>query len=416
MKFARNVPDEEFGVPDEEFGFTIAAGMGAAPINPSDELASPAVIHALPFGVVVVGDDGEIVGANAVARELLPRLPSGEVSRCEELFDCSRPGGPCEHGCLAKRAASSGEALPEVRIDTEGAGGAPAVWVTASPLRHRPGAILHLRPGQAGDRRRRTDPHWISGPELRITSLGRTGVASSESELGGDWLRHRAGQLLKYLVCERQRLVHGDEIAEALWPGSGRQGLNSVRHFVHRLRDTLEPHRTGRGQSSFVIALGGGYELDRRRVRIDADEFERAVHDGLVAMERLETEHSQAAFMQAMELYRGAFLEDEPYAEWAYAERDRLGALAARALRALLVLERGNGNDAAIVIEHLRRLVELEPLDSGINRELISTLLAGGRYSEASRRYKAFSRRLVNEFGAEPAFDLADLAPQDFGA
>src|ERR671937_597195 len=78
--------------------------------------------------------------------------------------------------------------------------------------------LLHLRPGDRRDRRRRSDPHWLKGPEIRVLAFGRTHVDSAEGRLGGRWLQQRSGQLLKYLVAQRRRVVHSEEIAAALWP------------------------------------------------------------------------------------------------------------------------------------------------------------------------------------------------------
>src|SRR5207249_1468091 len=111
------------------------------------------------------------------------------------------------------------------------------------------------------DRRRRTDPHWLDGPEVRIWARGRTWVSSREGPLGGRWLQQRPGRLLKYLVCQRNRVVHAEEIAEALWPGADRAGVGNVRHFMHGLRAQLEPARVKGTESSFIVTVQGGYAL-----------------------------------------------------------------------------------------------------------------------------------------------------------
>jgi DNA-binding SARP family transcriptional activator len=367
------------------------------------------VLDRLPYGVVVVNGRGSVVEANGAAAEMLPQLDGqdGEL-RCHDLFDCQRQGGPCEAGCLAARAGSGAESLPEIRIDTTGERAVTALWVTASPLDHEDQAVLHLRPGDARDRRRRSEPHWIRGPELRITSFGRTHVDSGEGPLGGLWIQHRPGQLLKYLVCERNRVVHAEEIAEAIWPGSGPQALGRVRHFVHALRARLEPGRPRRAQSAFVVSVQGGYAVDRRRVRIDADDFEQAADAGLAAAEDGDARTARTELERAVELYRGEFLADEPYAEWAYAERNRLRALAATSLRALGELEAAEGNLPAAAA-HLERLAELEPFDSDLHRKLLEVWLAQGRRTEAARRFAAFRVRMQREFGEEPEFTLAEL-------
>jgi DNA-binding SARP family transcriptional activator len=283
-----------------------------------------------------------------------------------------------------------------------------AVWLTTTPLGLGSGVLMHLRPGDARDRRRRSEPHWIKGPELTIKALGRIRVDSREGPLGGNWLQQRPGQILKYLVCERDRVVQAEEIAESLWPFSGRAALSSVRHFVHALRDKLEPGRLPRSPSPFVVTVRGGYAINRRSVRIDADVFTESVRDGLSAASRTQADVATELLELAMSLYRGDLLEDEPYAEWAMPERDRLRAMATDSLRTLAQITLSRA-DHATAARHLDRLAEFEPFDTDVHKELLRVMLAAGRRSEALRRYGTFRARLAKEFRAEPGFTLADL-------
>lgn len=387
-----------------ESGSMTTGARGAAPLDPAQ---TNDVVARLPYGVVVVEPGGSVSTSNPCAQSYFPELRAGAQTRCRELFDCMAPGGPCAEGCLAERAGGSESALPEIRIDTQRGGGVSALWVTAAPLGDGR-SLLHLRPGDARDRRRRSDPHWISGPQLRIAAFGRMHVDSTEGPLGGKWLQQRPGHVLKYLVCERNRVVHAEEIAEALWPGAGPQALNNVRHFIHALRDKLEPDRPKRAPSAFIVAVQGGYAIDRRRVAIDADEFEEAANAGLQAVNRGEADQAEAHLKQALELYRGDFLADEPYAEWAYAERDRLRGVTTQCLRTLatILAKRGDINGAADLLE---QLAELEPYDSEVHEQLLTAWLRLGRRTEASRRYTAFRMRMLRKFGEEPGFELADL-------
>lgn len=366
------------------------------------------VLESLPYGVVVVGPDRQVLRSNPAAVRLLPQLADGGAS-CDRVLDCTASGGPCEEGCLAERAAATGETLPEIRIDTGPAGSVTAVWVTAAPVGDGGAALLHLRPGDARDRRRRSDPHWVSGPGLRIRSFGRVHVDSPEGPIGGRWLQQRPGHVLKFLLAERNRVVHAEEMAEALWPSSGRTGLNNVRHFVHALREKLEPGRPKGADSSFVVTVRDGYAINRRNVQIDADEFEAAAEAGLEGARRAGSAAAVEQLQQAVSLYVGDFLEDEPYADWAYAERERLRGIAARALRTLADIELGN-RDLAGAAAHLERLSEIEAYDGEVQRRLFAVMLAQGRRSEAARRFAAYRVRMLREFGEEPEFQLADIA------
>jgi DNA-binding SARP family transcriptional activator len=365
------------------------------------------VFDLFPYGIVVAAADRGLLAANDAAHGLLgdARLGTEELTCCD-LLGCGSE--PIADACLTELALSSSEPLPELRVDRDESP-CGALWVTAAPLGDdNSRVVFHLRPGDPGDRRRRTNPHWTAEPRLRIYALGRTVVESAEGGIGGNWLGHRPGQLLKYLVAERHRMVHADEIAESFWPGSDPGVLNNVRHFVHTLREKLEPERAKRTPSSFVVAGRGGYKLSRERVWIDADEFEQKVAAGLAAFERDEDALARRLLREALQLYRGDFLADEPYAEWAFAERERMRELAARLMSTLgeIALARGDMPEA---IEHYRRIAEMYPFDSAVHRALIVLYLRAGRRSDAVRRYNELRMRMVREFGAGPEFQLSEL-------
>jgi DNA-binding SARP family transcriptional activator len=206
--------------------------------------------------------------------------------------------------------------------------------------------------------------------------------------------------------------VHTEEIAHALWPTAGSEAPGNVRHHMHALRRRLEPRRKNRAPSEFLVTRGGGYQLDRARVTIDADAFVELAEAGLGAAEETgQHEYARGRLAEASRLYGGDFLADEPYAEWALEERDRLRDLIARVLHVLADLDRAAGDlDAAYA--HLRRLAELEPLDTHVQRELLEVCLRRGRRTEAARRYHALRVRTMRELGQEPGFSLADLADE----
>jgi len=260
------------------------------PLPDADEpLTADELLDALPYGVVAVEAAGIIVRGNATARALVPGLKTAAARRCHDLFACQAPEGPCERGCLVARVARTNDAAPEIRIDAAGGAEPGALWVTASPLPAGGGAILHLRAGARGDRRRRSGERWQTAPELRIFVLGRTHVESLEDSLETKWLSERPGQILKYLVSVRTRAAMVDEIAEAIWPDKGLRAINSTRYTICQLRLKLEPRRSAHQPSAFVLERGGGYSLDRGRIWIDADEFELAVQTSRAAMARLDS-------------------------------------------------------------------------------------------------------------------------------
>lgn len=373
--------------------------VAVAPAGTEAEVRWDAAFDALPGAAVVLDAAGRLLARNRAARVLLgPRVGTG--LRCCEFLGC-RPAGPgIADGCVTELAARGDGALAERQIQLDDGA---AAWVSA--VASEAGQVvvtLHRLAGPAGR------PREDLPPRLAVQALGRTRLDTDAGPLDGEWLGHRPGQVLKYLICERGRVVTLEELIEVFWPDAGRAGASNVRQAIHTLRDRLEPDRPKGRPSGYVVARKGGYELAPGRVAIDADDFEARARSGLDALHRGIIPRAEAELAEAAAAYGGNFLADEPYAEWALPERERLRDLAAQVLRGLAELKRAAGDEEACA-EHLHALAELEPLDLPAQRELIALMLRRGRHSEALRRYELLRRRYRRTFGSEPGFTLSEL-------
>lgn len=362
------------------------------------------VFDDLPSATLVLDSSGAVLAHNAAARELFGTAVEKEGLRCCDLVGCNRGHfeRPLAHHCLTAAVLEHGSPLRELDFTF----GGRRMEIAAAPLAGGVGAVVEVW-------RAETSAAARPAPEpLRITTLGGLTLEREGRDLGGDWLHHRPGQLLRYLICARGHRVPVDELVEALWPDSSRQGITSLRQAVHQLRERLEPGRPRHTHSTFVQARAGAYSLDMSAVIVDADEFETEANAALLTSEREGATAAAAApqLERAAELYTGEFLADAPYADWALEERERLRAQAARVLRKLADLHLDEGEPLAAA-DALQRLVELEPLDQEAHRDLIALMLARGRHAEAARRYDVFRQRFRRAFDSELEFSLAELLP-----
>jgi DNA-binding SARP family transcriptional activator len=370
---------------------TDVAVTDAGAVEAPTDVAWEAAFEALPEAAIVLDGTGRLLAANGAARVVLgPSAVPG--ARCCELLGCARAG------CVTAHALAGESTQHQIQL----ADGAAAWASTVATAAGQVAVTLHRLAGPAGLAREELPPPLI------VRALGRTSVETGGEAAAEEWLGHRPGQLLKYLVCERGRVVPLEELLEVFWPNAGRAGASSVRQAIHTLRDRLEPDRPRGKPSGYVVARAGGYELAPGRVAIDADDFEARGRAGLDALQRGATERAAETLAAAARAYGGDFLADEPYAEWALAERERLRDLAVQVLRGLAEICRAEGDEDAVA-EHLQRLVELEPLDLEAQRELIGRMLRRGRHSEALRRFELVRRRYKRTFGAEPPFSLSQL-------
>jgi DNA-binding SARP family transcriptional activator len=362
------------------------------------------LFDALPTAILVVSETRRIVTWNPALSTLLDdRLE--QAATCCDVVGCGTPGSMLEHTCVTDLALAQSPGASEYVIELPASGSAVAVAPRVVPGVREKTVLLQIRPLAE-----RTTPAAVELPEpapaITIHTLGETVVETPAGEARGGWLDQRTGRLLKYLVTSRSAAVHADTIAEALWPRARADSTNTVRHYVHALREKLEPERDRYARSAFVVARNGGYQLNLERVQIDADLFELKAQAGLSSLERGNRQRGLELLEAAMDLYHGDFLVDERYDDWAIAERERLLDLAGQSLRALA----SGLPDPAHAAVYLERLAEMEPLDADVQRELIRAWLRQGRRTRAVRRYRTLQSRLMREFGESVTFDLSELA------
>jgi DNA-binding SARP family transcriptional activator len=142
---------------------------------------------------------------------------------------------------------------------------------------------------------------------------------------------------------------------------------------------------------SYRLVLG-------ERDRVDAERFRAAAEEAL-AERGGERRH---LLEHARSLWGGDPMPEEGYSDWATAYRERLLDRYTDLLSALVDIheEAGEHADAA---EIARELVDLDPVNEGGHRALISAYARAGRTGHALRQYLECRRALVEELGIEPS-------------
>lgn len=187
---------------------------------------------------------------------------------------------------------------------------------------------------------------------------------------------------------------------EHLWPDTDpAAALNRLHGVIHALRQAVEPHPEPPWQ--VVLTQGDSYRLNSAVCRVDVDGLQSGLREGRELERKGRPGEALATYRAAAALYHGDFLEDEPYAEWCWEEREHLRETYLELLRrmAALLAARGELDES---IHCLRQALLVDPLREELHRELMGCLARAGRRGEALHQFQVCSASLRRELGVGP--------------
>lgn len=222
--------------------------------------------------------------------------------------------------------------------------------------------------------------------------------------------RRRALTLLKILITRYGRVVPRDELIDMLWPGDApKDAAKLLKIAVHYLRRGLGDEHDGRPETSFILTEPNGYAFNAGSSHsIDALDFEAAAEDGFRLDRQGRWREAFTALHAAASLYRGDYLEDEPYSDWCLSRRRHLRDTYVDVLLTSARLLRCNG-DYAAAAERYRRILELDRCLEDVHRDLMEVLSRCGKRTQALRQFEACRQALREEFDAPPALETEAL-------
>ena len=146
-----------------------------------------------------------------------------------------------------------------------------------------------------------------------------------------------------FLAAHHPSPVHSEVLMEAFWPSAEpKAARNNLHVAIYGLRRSFEDC----GCSTQHVVFDSDFYgfATNLTIATDVDAFEAAATRGAASDERGNTGGAITAYREALSLYRGAYVENDPYAEWAQNERRRLHGRLCRLLDDLSRLELGLGD------------------------------------------------------------------------
>lgn len=208
-----------------------------------------------------------------------------------------------------------------------------------------------------------------------------------------EWRTTKTRDLLRILAVNAGTPVPTDQLLEALWPtAEPSKGRASLRTAASQVRQVIGRDCVARQFDGLVL----------QHAWVDAVAFASLAAEARHAFARGELSEGLAAAREAAGLYAGDLCADEPYAEWAFADRERL-----RSLRATLLAEAA---EAALALGRLREAIRLagQVLESDRSAErayrvLMRAHFAIGETDSALRAYERCREALADELGVDPS-------------
>jgi DNA-binding SARP family transcriptional activator len=213
-----------------------------------------------------------------------------------------------------------------------------------------------------------------------------------------------ATRVVRLMLVHRDELVPEDRFFDAFWrgnePGAARRALHVALSHARRVLDGAE------GVERSVLETSERcYRLRvEETTRVDTHEFEMSARHATAA-----TNGSSLPLLeQAEKLWNGPPLPEDLYSDWSAAWRERLMDRYSEVLSALIGAYADTGDVAAETLAN-RKLVELDPLNEGAQRALMTVYARAGRRGDALRQYGDCERLLSDGLGVEPAAATSSL-------
>jgi ATP/maltotriose-dependent transcriptional regulator MalT/DNA-binding SARP family transcriptional activator len=295
---------------------------------------------------------------------------------------------------LRRERGIAGPLLARARRRNLGPPGLAASLLAASgdTVSSQPSSPRSRRRGTAGDSARRGRPVFAFST-LGGLSVTRDGVPIPPEEFG----RRKPRELLA-LLLSADRAVHRDAVVDHLWPTlDDVRGGAALRTALHQLRRALEPELAPRSPSALIVSRERTYSL----VLQQEDAFDVATFLELSTPADEPPERVIRRLEAAEAAYRGPFLPEWPYADWAETRRRALEARYRGALGRLgaALLSEGRPDAAA---RRYERLVGLEPERERWHQALMQCYAELGERPLALRQYHVCREILRRELGIEP--------------
>ncbi len=242
---------------------------------------------------------------------------------------------------------------------------------------------------------------------IKFYTLGRfLLVREGQPVPRAEWRTHRAATLCKALLTHRGQRLHKEQLQDWVWPdASAAAASRNLRVALSELRRVLEPDRQARDESRFIEASGDTVELCSDGMWIDSQQL---IDAGEI---ELSDPNAVLTLKSAADLYRGPYLPDDLYEDWAGVERERL-ALALETVLLKLAQAHALNDQHAKALQVCRQALTANPTSEVFAEHAMQYATQMGDAAQALAVYQEFCAALETRLQLRPSPRLARMAQE----
>lgn len=241
-------------------------------------------------------------------------------------------------------------------------------------------------------------------PSLKIQTLGQFQIWRDGQAIG-IWERPQAETVAKLLLVRRARgarAVAADELITRLWPDADEEsGRKKLLPLISNARRTLEPDIEPR-DSNFILRGANGYYFDvSKTVSWDLLNFREQLRLGVQLISEERWAEAASELEKGRVAYKGDFLAEDRYADWAIGIRREVAADYCKLLTHLADAYAALGQFGP-AIEACEAALAKDPLQEGVYRRLMRFHVCNGEKGRALKVYRDCLKLFEELFGESP--------------
>ncbi len=246
-------------------------------------------------------------------------------------------------------------------------------------------------------------------PDLTINMLGPVEIYREFARpLATDaWTTRRSRDILCFIGSRRHRRASKDTIIDTFWGETDLAAIEKNFHpTVSHIRKALNSNQPFK--QNFILYRDGDYQLNPElSYRIDIESFDELVTRGETARRSRNTEDCVKAFEEAVELYRGDFVQGS-YDTWVDEQRSYYREQYLHLLESLATIAQKQ-EEWSRSLQLIQQILHEDPFREDIHCLAMRAHVNMGNRSAAREQFENLRRLLGRELGVEPGSETRKI-------